>query len=167
MFRRVDDFIKTYKDDSANTLKLFGALTDESLSQSVADGHRPLGAIAWHIAMTIAEMMPHAGLAIEGFDINAQPPSSAAEIAATYQRAVAALLAQIEEKWDDSTLEVEDDMYGMRWSRGLTLFILMAHEAHHRGQLTVLMRQAGLTVPGVCGPAKEEWDKYGMQGPPY
>jgi len=29
----------------------------------------------------------------------------------------------------------------------------------------VLMRQAGLRVPGVYGPAKEEWESYGMEPP--
>jgi uncharacterized damage-inducible protein DinB len=28
--------------------------------------------------------------------------------------------------------------------------------------MTVLMRQAGIKVPGVYGPAKEEWAAYGM-----
>ena len=37
------------------------------------------------------------------------------------------------------------------------LMTLINHQNHHRGQMTVLMRQAGLTVPGVYGPAKEEW----------
>ena len=31
--------------------------------------------------------------------------------------------------------------------------------------MTVLMRQAGLTVPGVYGPAKEEWATAGMEAP--
>lgn len=30
------------------------------------------------------------------------------------------------------------------------------HEIHHRGQLTILMRQAGITVSGLYGPSKEE-----------
>jgi len=167
MFRRVEDFITTYKEDSAATLKLLRALTDESLNQQVAEGHRKLGAIAWHLPMTIAEMMPRTGLTIEGYDINAQPPTSAAEIADTYERAANELLSAIETNWDDAALEVEDDMYGFKWKRGLSLFNLITHEMHHRGQMTVLMRQAGLTVPGTMGPSQEEWAQYGMEGPPY
>ena len=52
-------------------------------------------------------------------------------------------------------------MYGEKWPRGMSLSALMAHETHHRGQMTVLMRQAGLPVPGVYGPAKEEWAAMG------
>jgi uncharacterized damage-inducible protein DinB len=53
-------------------------------------------------------------------------------------------------------------MYGQEWPRRLVLSGLMHHESHHRGQMTVLMRQAGLKVPGVFGPAREEWAAYGM-----
>jgi uncharacterized damage-inducible protein DinB len=75
------------------------------------------------------------------------------------------LLEQVTRHWNDGTLEVEDDMYGEKWKRGLTLAILVNHESHHRGQMTVLMRQAGLKVPGVVGPAKEEWAQYNMPAP--
>jgi len=47
----------------------------------------------------------------------------------------------------------------------MSLQVLVVHQAHHRGQMTVLMRQAGLKVPGVYGPAREEWTAYGMQPP--
>ena len=66
-----------------------------------------------------------------------------------------------------ATLEELDDMYGQQWPRGLTLAILLNHEIHHRAQMTVLMRQAGLVVPGVFGPSKEEWGEYGMNAPSY
>jgi uncharacterized damage-inducible protein DinB len=31
--------------------------------------------------------------------------------------------------------------------------------------MTVLMREAGLDVPGVYGPARQEWAAFGMQPP--
>ena len=67
-----------------------------------------------------------------------------------------------ERGWTDEDLEVEDDMYGEMWARGKSLAAVVGHQTHHRGQMTVLMRQAGLTVPGVYGPAREEWAAYGM-----
>jgi uncharacterized damage-inducible protein DinB len=53
-------------------------------------------------------------------------------------------------------------MYGDEWPRGQALSALVLHQAHHRGQMTVLMRQAGLPVVGVYGPAREEWAAMGM-----
>jgi uncharacterized damage-inducible protein DinB len=67
--------------------------------------------------------------------------------------------------WNDESLQQTDDMYGEKWKRGVTLTVLISHQAHHRGQMTVLMRQAGLKVPGVYGPAREEWAGMGMKAP--
>jgi uncharacterized damage-inducible protein DinB len=90
--------------------------------------------------------------------------ASAAAIAAAYETASRSLLEQLE-AWDDATLDVEDDMYGQRWTRGFTLHALLEHQIHHRGQMTVLMRQAGLKVPGIYGPAREDWSGMGMEPP--
>jgi uncharacterized damage-inducible protein DinB len=73
----------------------------------------------------------------------------------------------LRQQWTDASLQETDEMYGERWPRGLTLRILREHEIHHRGQLTVLMRQAGLSVPGLFGPSREEWQRYGMDAPSY
>jgi uncharacterized damage-inducible protein DinB len=32
--------------------------------------------------------------------------------------------------------------------------------------MTVLMRQAGIRVPGLYGPAKEDWAAFGQEEPP-
>lgn len=56
-------------------------------------------------------------------------------------------------------------MYKEKWTIGLTLSILISHQIHHRGQMTVLMRQAGLRVPGVFGPSREEWAEFRMEAP--
>jgi uncharacterized damage-inducible protein DinB len=68
--------------------------------------------------------------------------------------------------WKDGMLEEEDDMYGEPWKKGQSLTNLVAHQCHHRGQMTVLMRQAGLRVPGFYGPAKEDWAQMGMDPMP-
>ena len=69
---------------------------------------------------------------------------------------------QIAKHWTDAMLVETVPMYGEDWTRGKVLAALILHQAHHRGQMNVLMRQAGLGVPGVYGPSKEEWVNYGM-----
>jgi uncharacterized damage-inducible protein DinB len=165
MFRRVADFEKIWSDESASTLKVLRALTDASLGQAVSAEGRTLGRLAWHITCTLGEMMGRVGLTLDSPADDSAPPSSASSIAAAYERASGSLLDHIRESWSDATLEVEDDMYGDRWVRGYTLHALLAHQSHHRGQMTVLMRQAGLTVPGVAGPAREEWSALHMPPP--
>ena len=56
-------------------------------------------------------------------------------------------------------------MFGMPWTISTTLYSYLKHEIHHRGQLTILMRQAGLPVIGAYGPAKEQWAAIGMPVP--
>ncbi|HEQ99985.1 MAG TPA: hypothetical protein ENO22_11665 [candidate division Zixibacteria bacterium] len=165
MFRSVDDFESIWKSESENTLKVLESLTPESLSQSVADDHRNIGRIAWHNVLTIPEMMSLTGLQFSGISANDPIPDRPEKIVEAYRSAASDLLKQIKSRWDDAALLLEDDMYGMKWKKGFTLYILVVHQAHHRGQLTVLMRQAGLNVPGVCGPSKEEWAAYGAPAP--
>lgn len=52
-------------------------------------------------------------------------------------------------------MEVEVEALGQNMPRGKVLSMLVQHNIHHRGQMTVLLRQAGLEVPGVMGPTKE------------
>jgi uncharacterized damage-inducible protein DinB len=165
MFRRLADFAKTWEYESGATLKVLRALTDASLATAVGPQGRTLGRLAWHVTQTIGEMMRQTGLELQGPAEAAPGPAHAAEIAAAYEKAAAALDEEIRLDWSDKSLESEDDMYGERWKRGETLMALVAHQAHHRGQMTVLMRQAGLAVPGVYGPSREEWAGMGMEPP--
>jgi len=57
------------------------------------------------------------------------------------------------------------EFIGQTIPNGSLLLFLLQHQSHHRGQMTVLMRQAGLPVPGIYGPAKEEWAQFGLQAP--
>jgi uncharacterized damage-inducible protein DinB len=164
MFRRVADFQKAWDQEAGSTLKVLGALRDASLGQAVTKDDRTLGRLAWHLATTLGEMMERTGLKVGGPSHDSPPPPSAGAIVAAYETASRAVADGVA-GWSDATLEVEDDMYGQKWPRGSTLQALIAHQAHHRGQMTVLMRQAGLEVPGVYGPAREEWTAYGMQPP--
>ncbi len=90
-------------------------------------------------------------------DEHTPQPSSAQAIADAYERASQALLEAVLGQWTDASLQEQVNLYGEPWPNGVTLHILVNHEVHHRAQMTVLMRQAGLKVPGVYGPAKEEW----------
>ncbi len=166
MYRKIEDFTRDWKYDIDVTSKLFGNLTDESLSQRITSEGRTLGYLAWHIVLTMVEMPGQVGLAIEGPAEDSPAPESAAEIVSTFVSVANALHAAVEANWTDETLLIEDAMYGETWKRGQTLLYLIFHQAHHRGQITVLMRQAGLPVNGIYGPAKEEWAAMGMPALP-
>lgn len=165
MIHTLSEFDELWRRESASTQKIMDQLTDSSLECQVVPGNRTLGRVAWHIVTTIPEMMSRTGLEFTGVQPSDPVPRRAEDISRAYQQVAGMLLEQIRTKWTDSSLQVEDEMYGERWKRGESLTGLILHEIHHRGQMTVLLRQAGLKVPGVYGPALEEWADYGMQPP--
>lgn len=162
MYRTIEDFVDDWKYESEATLKVIGALTDGSLGQKVTPEGRSLGYLAWHIVLTLGEMGGKSGLNLKAPAEDAPQPEKAAEIAATYEAAARSVIADVQLKWTDSSLRDEIDMYGEKWKRGHALVSLVKHQIHHRAQMTVLMRQAGLRVPGVYGPSREEWSQFGM-----
>ncbi|MEK8130656.1 DinB family protein [Paenibacillus filicis] len=150
-------FEEELKLESGSTLKVFRALSDESLNQEVAPGFRKLGDLAWHIVTTYHEMLSRTGLRFDAADEHTVQPTTAQGLVQAYEQASQAAAEAVRTQWTDSTLTDTTDMYGDAWPNGLTLHILINHEVHHRAQMTILMRQAGLKVPGVYGPSKEEW----------
>jgi len=162
MYRRIADFAADFTQENDATLKVLGALTDAALGQRVTPEGRSLGRLAWHIVGTLHEMPASAGLATDAAAAEAPQPATAGEIAGAYEQAARAVLGAVQAGWGDADLDGEIELYGGPWKRGRVLSALIKHEAHHRGQMTVLMRQAGLPVPGVYGPAREEWAAYGM-----
>ena len=165
MITSIDQFTKGWQKESDNTRKILAGLTDKAIKKEPVKDHRSLGRIAWHIAQTIPEMLGKTGLNPEGPKEDESVPDTAEEIRKAYDIAASSLLKQVSEKWNDESLQVEDDLYGEKWKRGMTLRIMIDHEIHHRGQMTVLMRLAGLKVPGLYGPSKEEWPQFGMKEP--
>ncbi len=101
-------------------------------------------------------MMSRTGLNFESINEDAPVPNTAKEISNYYREASTSVVTAIKAQWNDQTLLEERDMYGETWTIGTTLNALIAHQIHHRGQMTVLMRQAGLRVPGMIVPARED-----------
>ena len=160
MFTKITDFLSAWESESASTLKVFQHLTDKALSQEVYTGGRTLGRLANHIIETLSEMPHKLSLGIDEEKVDFH---SAKELADAYQKAAEKLALNIKEKWTDASLEASTNMYGEEWKNGFSLRVLITHQIHHRAQMTVLMRQAGLKVPGIYGPSKEEWEAMGMK----
>jgi uncharacterized damage-inducible protein DinB len=169
MFRRLDDFGKAWNEETSHTLAVLEAIPDPALGTAIAPGHRDLRRLAWHLVESLIAMPTQMGLAIPGAErvkggFIEEPPPTMKLVMAAYLAASEGFLKGLA-GWSDSDLEREDELYGEIWRRGYTLHVLMLHQAHHRGQMTVLMRQAGLPVPSFYGPVKEGWAAYGVEAP--
>jgi uncharacterized damage-inducible protein DinB len=164
MFVAVQSFVDEYRNESEFTQKLLDALTDDSLKQEVAPGYRTLGHLAWHLVPSGGILTP-TGLKFEGQLEHSKAPSSAASIAQSYRSASQSLIEAVRTQWTDDKLQESVTIFGEQWKNGYTLSMFLRHEIHHRGQLTVLMRQAGVPVTGIYGPTREEWIGIGMEAP--
>jgi uncharacterized damage-inducible protein DinB len=167
MFRLVDDFLTIWKQEATHTLNVLAAIPDGKAGQAVAEEHRDLRRMAWHLTECVAEMPSNMGIHVQGFEgkpYETAPPDSMARIREVYSGLSDSLLQEAA-KLNNMALAATYDYYGMKWTGAYALWILVTHQTHHRGQMTVLMRQAGLKVPDTYGPAKEGWDAYGMPSP--
>jgi uncharacterized damage-inducible protein DinB len=163
MYRKIADFQGVWDYEASETIKVFNDLTDESLNQKVTETGRSLGFLAWHIVTTIEEFFASAGIKVDAVNPETAMPQTVAEIVREFEKAVKSLNEELPKQWKDENLTDKIPMYGETWTKGFTLTCFLMHAAHHRGQMTVLMRQAGLKVHGVYGPAREEWEAMGVE----
>ena len=166
MYSTIRDVLDDWAYEHEATLKVFRAVTDSALSQKVSPKGRSLGKLAWHIVISLGEMISRTGLSFDGPAEDAPQPSSASAIVQAYARAGEELARQIGQSWKDADLAEKVEMYrGEQWEKRMVVLALIRHQIHHRAQMTVLMRQAGLRVPGCYGPAFEEWEEFGLTPP--
>lgn len=162
MYRKIEDFIADWSHDAQNTIKVYNNITNDALDKKIDENVRSIARLVWHINISVGEMANRAGLGIYAVPEHAEPPHDIKTIIAEYEKTANSLSENLK-KWSDNDLNTEVEMYGEHWKKGVVLQVIIMHQAHHRGQLTVLMRMAGLKVPGVFGPSKEEWVQYGME----
>jgi uncharacterized damage-inducible protein DinB len=166
MFRTIEDFVSVFNEEADATRKMFAVMTDASLAQSINNDHRTVGRLAWHLAQTIPEMLGKTGLKCAGPSEHDSVPTSAKMIQDAYDAAAKSVPGAVQAaKWTPATLDEMRPMYGEDWTVGFTLRCLILHQVHHRAQMSVLLRQAGLQIPGMYGPTKEDWAKYGAPAP--
>lgn len=165
MYSTVSDFITEWKHEAALTQRILDSLTDESLQQQVYPEGRTLGRIAWHFVTNIPEYLTEFGLVIEPIPNSTEVPA-AKQIAETFKLLSYDAAKAVEEQWTDETFTQFQNAFGRQESNATIFMGLIKHIVHHRGQVTVLMRQAGLNIPAVYGPSKEGWIQMGVEHPP-
>lgn len=156
MISNAQSFLGAYGFESQTTSNVLGALTDAALSQDKAPGHNTTaGDIAWHIATAPIYILNQVGFNIDAAQPEKPANLTAAQIKSTYDAISAQVKEQAATKTPEDLAKVYHVFDMMDWPAGQMLGILMHHEIHHRGQLSILMRQAGLVVPSIYGPTHE------------
>nr|MBC9201769.1 DinB family protein [Paenibacillus sp. PL91] len=162
VYTTLEQFATEWEQETRRTENVLKTLTDDSLAQAIMSGRRTLGTLAWHLVTSIG-FISTLGLELESQPQNNSAPDSAAEIAKAYSKIARSLLDAVQSQWNEDTLAATQTVMGEEWSNGASLHFAVLHQAHHRGQMTVLMRQAGLLVPEIYGPTYESWLQKGME----
>jgi uncharacterized damage-inducible protein DinB len=141
-------------------------LTDDSLKQQVYPEGRTLGRIVWHFTTNVPNYLNKFGVKMDKVENDENVPTTAKEIAETFKKVSAQAAKAIEQQWTDDSLKQIQIAFGREETNASILMGLIKHIVHHRGQATILIRQAELKPFGVYGPPKEDWIPLGMGNPP-
>jgi uncharacterized damage-inducible protein DinB len=166
MYVTISDFIKEWNKEAALTQKVLDGLSDHSLKQKVYPEGRTLGRIVWHFTTNIPNYLNKFGVKMDQVDNAENVPTTAKEIAETFKKVSAQASEAIEQQWTDDSLKQIQIAFGREETNASILMGLIKHIVHHRGQATILIRQAGLKPFGVYGPPKEDWIHLGVENPP-
>nr|WP_106782200.1 DinB family protein [Lysinibacillus timonensis] len=155
MYRNVNDFISEWRNNSNGTISIFEAVSEEKKGFEIVEGHNSLEWISWHLTNSPAYFIGQIGLELEVKLNPTQVPPSMTEITNAYKAVSENIIKVVKEKLNNEALLNEVDSHGQPTPIGALLRAMVDHQTHHRAQMQVLLRQAGLPVPGVMGPTKE------------
>jgi uncharacterized damage-inducible protein DinB len=156
MYSTIQEFVEDWTHESALSLKVQRALTDASLQQKSDPEGNSLGKIAWHMVVMLGMSGAALGLEVDAPPRGTEAPTSARTTADAYEKAARSLAEQMAAKLKDNQLGEEVSYFGRTLPRTRVLRSLVRHQVHHRAQMTTLMRMAGVVVPSIYGPSREE-----------
>ena len=161
--RKVEPIVEELLREAKTTRRLLERIPGEKLAWTPHEKSRPLGALAWHIAIIPARIVRFAKEdEVDVMTVAPPPaPASAAEIVAAFDANVREA-AEILGGFDDDKL---GRMFTFRRGGAVILkapkaaflrTVLLNHSVHHRGQLSVYLRLLDVPVPSIYGPSADE-----------
>ena len=146
--------LKLWDAENLLTLKALRAVPSRGLDFRPHPTSRTLRDLAWHLAESERWFCTDA-MRLPGKKVGAKPPASAGAIAEARAASHAELAAAVRKK-GDAWLSAQVEFYGMKMPRADIVGLMVRHDVHHRGQLSVYLRLAGAKVSGIYGPSADE-----------
>jgi uncharacterized damage-inducible protein DinB len=158
----IKGLLQELEQEAQTTRRVLERVPDDRLTWKPHDKSMSLGQLALHVAMipgAIAEIARQSPFKVGKFE---QPAATrAAELIPALEQSVAKA-KQILGSMDDAALAntwraLDGDRELMALPVGAVLrTIMLNHWYHHRGQLSVYLRQVGALVPSIYGPSADE-----------
>lgn len=158
----IDGLLQELEQEAQTTRRVLERVPDNKLTWRPHAKARTLGELALHVATVpgaVAEIATEAQ--VQAPEFIDPSPKNAAELIPALDRSIATA-KKVLGGMDDKTLTATWRL--MRGDRellavprvGLLRSIMLNHWYHHRGQLSVYLRELGVPVPSIYGPSADE-----------
>ncbi|HVP55769.1 MAG TPA: DinB family protein [Candidatus Eisenbacteria bacterium] len=163
MSNELQTFLNTWDDEAKKTVAMLRSLPEGQYDFRPDAGGRSLGELGWHLAETDAYMTY--GIERGVFEMGVRPPGmerpkTVGELAPGFERVHADAVQRVKKL---SAADLERQLMFFTGTpvstRQILWSMLLHHQIHHRGQLSVLCRLAGGVAPAPYGPNREEMAK--------
>ena len=158
----IDSFLQELEHEAKMTRRVLERVPNNQLGWRPHPKSRTLGELALHVAGTPGEVAKLAAQSeIQAPDFKDAVPTSAAELIPALDESIATA-RQLLGKMDDATLNgtwrvKRNGQEVLAMPRAALLrSIMLNHWYHHRGQLSVYLRELGVPVPSIYGPSADE-----------
>jgi uncharacterized damage-inducible protein DinB len=160
----IDGMLRELEDEARSTRRLLERVPDNRLGWRPHEKSRTLGQLAWHIAVVpgaVAELVASPSPAPAPEPRPEPTPASSAELVDALDQSIAKA-RKILGGMEDAKLTATWRM--MRGDREILAIpraamlrsAMLNHWYHHRGQLTVYLRELGVPLPSIYGPTADE-----------
>lgn len=158
MVRAITDFTGMWNWEAGQTVQLMNKISTDNLNKSVGNYGRTLGELGWHLVEGTISAAKELGFHIESPLSQTEALSNAQQLASAYEQTMKSFADAVADKWTDEELPENVTIWGFEMQKGHVLTSLELHQAHHRGQMTVLMRLLNNPIVGIYGPIREEME---------
>jgi uncharacterized damage-inducible protein DinB len=159
----IDGILQELDQETRTTRRVLERVPDNQLAWRPHEKARTLGELALHVAMVpggVAELVASPSPA-QAPQFTDPSPKSVSELIPALDRSIAKA-KQVLGGMDDATLMATWRL--MREDRELLAVprvamlrsVMLNHWYHHRGQLTVYLRELGVSIPSIYGPSADE-----------
>ena len=159
----IDGMLKELEQEAETTRRVLERVPEQKLAWRPHPKARTLGELALHVAMVpgaVAELVTSQSPA-QAPDFTDPSPKSAAELIPTLDQSIAKakqLLGGIDDAALMATwrlMQGERELFAVP-RVALLRSIMLNHWYHHRGQLTVYLRELDVPIPSIYGPSADE-----------
>jgi uncharacterized damage-inducible protein DinB len=153
-------FLRIWDREAKTTAKVFRAFPAECLGVKPHERSRSIRDLAWQCVIDerVIEKIINGHSDLRNVPPNPPPPETMQEIVSAYEAAHGAALEKMRQPETQFSKTVTVTMRGgsVDLEQAETIWGNLLDQVHHRGQLTIYLRQAGGKVPSIYGPSGDE-----------